>query len=140
MEIDFKPTFTEEKLVAKMESARRNFLQEARVRWKLSEVVCDLLDFQYGPFESAEQLAKVTKNCLLSLKGPRPVEEAISSAGGVVWGELDESLMFKNWPGLYAAGEMIDWEAPTGGYLMQGCFATGTLAGEAVAELLKQKG
>ncbi|NQY32388.1 MAG: NAD(P)/FAD-dependent oxidoreductase, partial [Coraliomargarita sp.] len=56
-----------------------------------------------------------------------------SSAGGVVWSELDESLMLRALPGVYCAGEMIDWEAPTGGYLMQGCFATGRIAGEAVA-------
>ena len=140
LRIDFKPTFTEEKLVAKMESARRDFLGEARVRWKLSAEACSILEWLYGPFESAADLAKVTKQCCLPVTQPRPIEEAISSAGGVRWDELDENLMVKRLPGLFVAGEMIDWEAPTGGYLMQGCFATGTLAGEAVAELLKEKG
>ena len=135
--IDFKPTFTEEKLGAKMESARRDFLGEARVRWKLSAEACSILDWLYGPFESAADLAKVTKKCRLPVTQPRPIEEAISSAGGVRWDELDDHLMVKRLPGLFVAGEMIDWEAPTGGYLMQGCFATGTLAGEAVADLLK---
>ncbi len=131
--IDFKPTFTEERLIAKMESARRNFLDEARVRWKLSAAACSILEKFYGPFESAQALAKVTKRCSLSLLKTRPIAEAISSAGGVCWHELDDSLMVKKLPGLYVAGEMIDWEAPTGGYLMQGCFASGTLVGEAVA-------
>ena len=61
------------------------------------------------------------------------MEEAISSAGGVCWSGLDATLMVKALPGVFVAGEMIDWEAPTGGYLMQGCFATGTRAGLAAA-------
>jgi predicted flavoprotein YhiN len=71
------------------------------------------------------------------LSGPRPIDEAISSAGGVCWDELDTSLMVKRFPGVFVAGEMIDWEAPTGGYLMQGCFATGTRAGNSAAAWLK---
>ena len=67
---------------------------------------------------------------------PRPIDEAISSAGGICWGETDASLMLKKLPGLFVVGEMIDWEAPTGGYLMQGCFATATrAAGAAVGWL-----
>jgi predicted flavoprotein YhiN len=61
------------------------------------------------------------------------VAEAISSAGGVAWTELDESLMLRKLPGVFVAGEMIDWEAPTGGYLLQGCFATATRAGRGAA-------
>ena len=59
---------------------------------------------------------------------PAPLAEAISSAGGRPWHELDAHLMLRNLPGVFVAGEMIDWEAPTGGYLIQGCFATGTRA------------
>ena len=136
LQIDFKPTFSEEKLVAKMESARRNFLQEARVRWKLSVEACSILEWLYGPFESAADLAKVTKSCRLPVTQPRPIAEAISSAGGVRWAELNENLMLKKFPGLFVAGEMIDWEAPTGGYLMQGCFASGTLVGTSAASFL----
>ena len=55
------------------------------------------------------------------------------SAGGVAWHELDAQLMLKQLPNVYCAGEMIDWEAPTGGFLMQGCFATGTVAGKAAS-------
>jgi hypothetical protein len=52
----------------------------------------------------------------------------------VLWRELDEALMLRKMPGVFLAGEMIDWEAPTGGYLLQGCFSTGTRAGRAAAE------
>ena len=127
--IDFKPTFTTGRLIAKMESARREFLHEALLRWKLPPAVCDLIDHSHGPIRSAEQLAPLTKEFSLPLTGPRPLAEAISSAGGVCWSELDPGLMLRKIPGIFLAGEMIDWEAPTGGYLMQGCFATGSLAG-----------
>ena len=80
---------------------------------------------------SAAALAELTKHCPLRLTRPRPIAEAISSAGGVRWSELDEQLMLRKMPGIFLAGEMIDWEAPTGGYLLQGCFATGTRAGRA---------
>lgn len=129
--LDFKPDFTVERLVAKMESARRDFLQESATRWKLSEPMRVLLEGFAGPFESARELAEVAKAFRLPLKHPRPVEEAISSAGGVVWDALDEGLMIEAVPGVFVAGEMISWEAPTGGYLLQGCFASGTMAAEA---------
>ena len=129
--IDFKPTFSVEQLVRKMESARRDFLKEARERWKLPAAACAILAQLHGPFDSAEALARVVKDCRIPLTGPRPIAEAISSAGGVRWSELDGTLMLKKLPGVYCAGEMIDWEAPTGGYLLQGCFATGTRAGAA---------
>ncbi|MEM8868490.1 MAG: TIGR03862 family flavoprotein [Verrucomicrobiota bacterium] len=132
--IDFKPMFSVEHMVKKMESARRHFFREARLRWKLSEAVCAIIEQYYGQFASAQRLAEVAKHCCIPLKGPRPVEEAISTAGGVSWAELDARLMLKALPGVYCAGEMIDWEAPTGGYLIQGCFVTGTVAGRAAAD------
>ena len=75
----------------------------------------------------------LVKNFSVSLRGPRPIAEAISSAGGVPWRELDQTLMLRKLPGIFVAGEMIDWEAPTGGYLLQGCFSTATRAGRAAA-------
>jgi len=132
--IDFKPTFTHEQLVAKMQSVRRDFLDEARTRWKLSEPAHAILGRK--SWTDADSLARETKNCVIPLSRPRPIDEAISSAGGVCWKELDEGLMVRKQPGIFLAGEMIDWEAPTGGYLMQGCFATGTRAGKAAREWL----
>jgi predicted flavoprotein YhiN len=81
-----------------------------------------------------DSLAREAKNCVIALTGPRPLDEAISSAGGIRWSELNRNLMVKNHPGIFVAGEMIDWEAPTGGYLMQGCFATGTRAATGAAD------
>ncbi|MEJ6578565.1 MAG: TIGR03862 family flavoprotein [Akkermansiaceae bacterium] len=129
--LDFKPTFTAEKLIAKMESAKGNFLEEAKVRWKLSDPMRAILAHFHGPFDSAEQLAQHAKACRIPLTQARPLAEAISSAGGVTWSAVDDQLMIKALPGVFVAGEMIDWEAPTGGYLLQGCFASGTLAAEA---------
>ena len=74
------------------------------------------------------------KSLPLKLQRARPLAEAISTAGGVRFGALEENLMLKKLPGVFCAGEMIDWEAPTGGYLMQGCFVTGTIAGEGAAK------
>ena len=129
--IDFKPTFTIEKLVGKMESAKKNFLAESQYRWKLSESMRLILDHFHGPFSSAEHLAQHAKACRIPLTKTRPIEEAISSSGGVPWQTINDQLMIKALPGIFVAGEMIDWEAPTGGYLLQGCFASGTRAAEA---------
>ena len=124
--IDFKPAHSHAQLVAKMQSVRRDFLAEARIRWKLSAAAHAILARQ--PWHDADTLAREAKHCVIALSGPRPIAEAISSAGGVCWSELDSHLMLKKLPGVFVAGEMIDWEAPTGGYLLQGCFATATRA------------
>jgi hypothetical protein len=76
----------------------------------------------------------VVKRCKVQLERPRPIAEAISSAGGVPWNQLTDDLMLHSLPGVFCAGEMIDWEAPTGGYLLQGCFVTGTIAGDGAAK------
>ncbi len=136
--IDFKPDFTHERLVAKMESVRRNFLEEASVRWRLGEAAAAILSRR--EWSDADSLARETKHCVIDLTGPRPLAEAISSAGGVCWSEVDDNLMLKRAPGIFVAGEMIDWESPTGGYLMQGCFATGTRAGKRAADWLRERG
>ena len=137
--IDFKPAHTVEQLVRKLGGCPRNFLAEARSRWKLSDAAFAILAHLPGcaPFNSAEALATTVKNCVLKINGPRPLAEAISSGGGVRWRELDATLMVRRLPGIFVAGEMIDWDAPTGGYLMQGCFATGTRAARGALEWLQ---
>src|SRR6185369_8071037 len=107
----------------KMGNCQRNVLAEARSRWRLCDAAFAILEHLSGrePFTSAESLAMTVKGCALRLTGPRPLAEAISSAGGVRWSGLDTSLMVRRLPGVFVAGEMIDWDAPTGGYLMQGC-------------------
>lgn len=136
--IDFKPAHTVEQLVKKLGNCPRNFLAEARSRWKLGDAAFAILENLPGrePFTSAKALAATVKGCVLKLTRPRPLAEAISSAGGVRWRELDSTLMVRRLPGVFVAGEMIDWDAPTGGYLMQGCFATGTRAARSALEWL----
>ncbi len=80
-------------------------------------------------FADPRRLAQAIKALPLRLIAPRPLDEAISSAGGVAFEALDRCLMLRDLPGVYCAGEMIDWEAPTGGYLLTGCFASGYTAG-----------
>ena len=84
-------------------------------------------------------LAAAIKALAVPLVAPRPVAEAISSAGGVDFAALDERLMLRDLPGVFCAGEMLDWEAPTGGYLLTACLATGRAAGEGVADWLQQE-
>jgi uncharacterized flavoprotein (TIGR03862 family) len=91
-------------------------------------------------FSDPARLAAAIKALPLRLVAPRPLEEAISTAGGVPFNALDERLMVRALPGLFCAGEMLDWEAPTGGYLLTACFATGQVAGAgAVAWLNKRR-
>ncbi|MFZ2450561.1 MAG: TIGR03862 family flavoprotein [Methylovulum miyakonense] len=85
-------------------------------------------------FDNPEKLALAIKSLPITLLAARPIEEAISSAGGVPFSALDEGLMLRSAPGLFCAGEMLDWEAPTGGYLLTACFASGRRAGEGVID------
>jgi uncharacterized flavoprotein (TIGR03862 family) len=79
-------------------------------------------------------LAAHIKALPVPLVRPRPIAEAISSAGGVFWQEIGEDYMLTKYPGLFVAGEMLDWEAPTGGYLLTACFATGRAAGLSILQ------
>ncbi|HEY5994901.1 MAG TPA: TIGR03862 family flavoprotein [Gallionellaceae bacterium] len=81
-------------------------------------------------FDDSARLAAAIKALPLKLVAPRPLDEAISSAGGVAFEALDGHLMVRAQPGLFCAGEMLDWEAPTGGYLLTACFASGRCAGQ----------
>lgn len=89
-----------------------------------------------APQLGAEDMARKIKALPLAVDRPRPLEEAISSAGGIALDEIDEHFMLKKQPGLFVAGEMLDWEAPTGGYLLTACFATGRAAGQGLANFL----
>ena len=82
--------------------------------------------------EAPRQLARELKAWPITLRAPRPIDEAISTAGGVRLEALDERLMLNALPGVFCAGEMLDWEAPTGGYLLSACFASGRVAGRGV--------
>jgi uncharacterized flavoprotein (TIGR03862 family) len=130
--LDFKPQLDPETLRMRAQNFSRR--DEWYCAWKLSRAAIALLKHfpSSGATDVHSEVARV-KNFSIRLKRPRPIAEAISTAGGVCWRELDENLMLRKLPGVFVAGEMIDWEAPTGGYLLQGCFSTGTRAGRAAA-------
>lgn len=88
-------------------------------------------------FQAPQALAAAIKALPIRLVRPRPLDEAISSAGGVPFEELDEALMLRRLPGVFCAGEMLDWEAPTGGYLLTACFASGRAAAEGMLRWLR---
>lgn len=129
--IDFKPTFSCEQLVDKLGEVSGDMIKAAIRRWKLSAAAAAILADRKAA--TPAELAGLAKSCGIALNQPRPIEEAISSAGGVLWEELDEDLMLRKLPGVFVCGEMVDWDAPTGGYLLQAAFATGTRAGRAAS-------
>jgi uncharacterized flavoprotein (TIGR03862 family) len=137
--IDFKPQLSAEAMRARIQNLPE--LKDWFRAWKLSASAVALLETTppADPADVEGMIARV-KNFAIDLSGPRPIAEAISSAGGVPWRELDDSLMLRKLPGVFLAGEMIDWEAPTGGYLLQGCFATATRAGRAAAQFGQSDG
>jgi uncharacterized flavoprotein (TIGR03862 family) len=88
---------------------------------------------------SAAEMAKLLKAVPVTLTGVAPIARAISTAGGVSFDAIDSHYMLRNKPGVFVAGEMLDWEAPTGGYLLQACFATGRAAGEGARDWLQAR-
>jgi len=136
--VDLKPTFSVEELVQKLSSYSDDFITSSKKAWRLGNAAHTLLS-TLAPAEARvdhHALARFAKALPIHLTGPRPIAEAISSAGGIRCSELNDDLMIKKHPGLFVAGEMIDWEAPTGGYLLQGCFATGTRAARGALQYL----
>ena len=137
LEIDLKPQLSAATLATRLPAPVPSLLTLDAVthHWRLAPVARLLLEY-HGPgggVAGREVWLRAVKNFSLPLAGPRPIAEAISSAGGVAWEEVDDALMLRRLPGVFLCGEMLDWEAPTGGYLLQGCFATGTRAGRGAA-------
>jgi len=90
-------------------------------------------------FDDSRRLANAIKTLPIELLRPRPLDEAISSAGGVPFEMLDDGLMLRRLPGVFCAGEMLDWEAPTGGYLLTACFASGRQAARGMLRWLDER-
>jgi hypothetical protein len=88
---------------------------------------------------SEDELAELINAVPARITGIAPIARAISSAGGIAFDELDADFMIRRMPGVFAAGEMLDWEAPTGGYLLQACFATGAAAGRGALRWLEMR-
>jgi len=91
----------------------------------------------HAALNDSAQLARLIKAMPIPVIRPRPIAEAISSAGGIRFDSFDERYMLKALPGIFAAGEMLDWEAPTGGYLLTACFATGRQAARGINDWLR---
>ncbi len=130
--LDLKPDLTEAEVRARL--ARRgkaSLSTHLRKAPRLSAVQIALLQEFARPLP--DDLAPILKHLPVPLRGPRPMDEAISTAGGLRWDAVDDTLMLRDRPGTFAAGEMLDWEAPTGGYLLTACLATGRWAGRHAA-------
>ena len=141
--LDLLPDWSPERVQAEVAHPRgsRSLSSHLQSRLGLKGVKANLLREALGADEMNDpvQLAATIKALPLRLTAARPLAEAISSAGGVPFEALDEGLMLKAIPGVYCAGEMLDWEAPTGGYLLTACFASGRAAGLGMAEWLADK-
>ena len=138
--LDLAPDRNLERLRNDLAKARgsRSFSEHLRRQAGISGVKAALLHEVLDPSQrnDTDTLARTIKRLPLSLKQTRPLAEAISSAGGVRLEAMDDSLMLNALPGVFCAGEMLDWEAPTGGYLLTACFASGRRAGLGAAAFL----
>ena len=143
LELDLAPDRSLERLrhdLAKPQG-RRTLTEHLRRQAGLAGVKTALLHEVLSPeqLHDADGLAYAIKALPLRLQRPRPLAEAISSAGGVRLEALNDALMLDGLPGVFCAGEMLDWEAPTGGYLLTACFASGYRAGRGAAAWLQQQ-
>ena len=130
--LDLKPDLSEAEVRARLDRPGRDSLSNRlRKALRLSPVQIALLREFARPLP--RDLAAAIKRLPVPLLGPRPLDQAISTAGGLRWDTLDAGLMLRDRPGVFAAGEMLDWEAPTGGYLLTACLATGAWAGRHAA-------
>ncbi|MFN3536766.1 MAG: NAD(P)/FAD-dependent oxidoreductase [Brevundimonas sp.] len=141
--LDLKPDLTLAALTDRLARPRgsRSLSNHLRKAAGLSPVAIGLLR-ETGdapppdPADNPAALAGRIKAAPLTLTGVQGLDRAISTAGGIAWDAVDDRLMLKALPGVFVAGEMLDWEAPTGGYLLQACFATGATAGRGAADWL----
>lgn len=137
--LDLKPDWDEARLSAALARPRgsRSLSSHLEKTAGLKGVAAGMLrELAADRLADPARLARAAKHLPLPLVAARPLEEAISTAGGVSFAALDEGLMVKALPGTFIAGEMLDWEAPTGGYLLTACLATGAWAGDAAARWL----
>lgn len=139
LRLDLKPDWSTEKLAAALARPQgsRSLANHLERQAGLKGVAAGLAREGLPPASLTD--AASLKAVPLVLKSPRPLAEAISTAGGLRFDAVDENLMLVSRPGIFAAGEMLDWEAPTGGYLLTACFATGHAAGQAAGRWLNKR-
>jgi uncharacterized flavoprotein (TIGR03862 family) len=139
--IDLLPQRTAEFVAAEVARPRgsRSLSTHLKSRLGIDGVKAALLHelLPRDAFADAARVAAAIKSLPLALGRARPIDEAISTAGGVRFEAMNGSLMLDALPGVFCAGEMLDWEAPTGGYLLTACFASGLIAGRAAAEFVR---
>lgn len=143
MRLDLAPDKTEAQVLERLSKPRgsRSMANHLEKTLGLKGVKAGLLR-EFVPkdeFADMERLSFYIKSLPVPLTATRPLDEAISSAGGVMFDSVDENLMLQAMPGVFCAGEMLDWEAPTGGYLLTACFASGRWAGNGVLKWFRQK-
>lgn len=141
LKIDLKPQIPLDKLTARLSAGRgkqsvSNYLRKAA---GLSPAEIALIRETGALPERAEELAKLIKGIPIAVTASYDIDRAISSAGGIAFQEVDANLMLRKLPGVFAAGEMLDWEAPTGGYLLQACFSMAERAAEGIAHYLEPR-
>lgn len=138
--LDLLPDWSERRVHDEVHHPRgsRSLSSHLQSRLGLQGVKANLLREVLGAqgYGNLAKLSRTIKALPLTLIAARPLSESISSAGGVTFDMLDEHLMLHNMPGVFCAGEMLDWEAPTGGYLLSACFASGRAAGVGAARWL----
>lgn len=143
LHLDLLPDMPLERVLAEVSHPRgtRSLSSHLKSRLHLDGIKSALLHelLPKEAFASPSQLAAGIKALPITLQAARPIDEAISSAGGVLFEVLSPDLMLEQLPGVFCAGEMLDWEAPTGGYLLQACFASGRQAGQGALRYLSAK-
>jgi uncharacterized flavoprotein (TIGR03862 family) len=138
--LDLRPDLSEGELARRLGAARgrQSLSTYLRKAGGLSRVAVGLIsEVGMGGVQAPAAMAAAIKALPVRLTGTSPIDRAISSAGGVALAALDDHFMVRDHPGLFVAGEMIDWEAPTGGYLLQACFSTGVAAAAGITVWLK---
>lgn len=140
LHLDLLPQLSAERVLAEVRHPRgsRSLSSHLKSRLHLGPLKLGLLHELLTREQMLDpaRLAAALKHLPLALHAPRPVAEAISTAGGVLFEALTDGLMLRSLPGVFVAGEMLDWEAPTGGYLLTACFASGRAAGLGLANWL----
>jgi uncharacterized flavoprotein (TIGR03862 family) len=141
--LDLLPDMPAERVLAEVQHPRgtRSLSSHLKSRLHIDGIKAGILHelLTKDAFNNPAQLAAAIKSLPITLTATRPIDEAISTAGGVLFEAMTPGLMLESLPGVFCAGEMLDWEAPTGGYLLQACFASGRRAGQGVLDFLEQK-
>lgn len=134
LHVDLKPQLAETELLNLLKG-KEKISAILKRQIKISTTGLNLLKtLDKESYLDVENLANLIKRFPLEINGFRPIDEVISTAGGVAFSELNEKLELQKHPNVYCAGEMIDWEAPTGGYLLQACFSTGVWVAKNILE------